>query len=147
MNVRKLCGALTLLLFVAPLGATLCGSCAAEHCMSTESAGMSHSNGHQGPRSPGENHCNEAEAPRQKVAPCHESEAASTASDACSMTASREPENAAPAAGFIVFEIALEASLDIELPVTEHDRSSVQRQRIPFQAPRSLYTLNSAFLI
>lgn len=142
MNFRTLCGAFTLLLFVAPLSASFCGDCAPGHCMLTGESRMSEQSELRA-----ESHCQEAESSDNAAAPCHSAAPAMASPDCCSIEATPEPETVAAPAGSVFFEIALEATPYGELPAAAPTFAEDQRQRPLRQVPQPLYTLHSAFLI
>lgn len=143
MNFRKLYGALTLLLFVVPIGAAVCGNCIAGDCRLTSSA----SGTSEPSEAQAQGHCQKAEEPSEETAPCHSPSPAMASSDCCSMTAAPEPERATAPVVSVSFVIALSVALYAELPATDQSHAD-DRQRLPSsQPPQPLYTLHSAFLI
>lgn len=148
MNIRKLCGALTLLLFVTPLGAALCGDCASGACMVL---GMSQTPAPSESRVQGsqaEGPCHEAEETKDEPAPCHDAPIVPlTPSDCCITASASETEHAAVHPAPLVSEISLAAADDPEPSAATYDRSGSERQPPPCEAPRPLYTLHNAYLI
>ncbi len=146
MDVRKLCGALTLLLFVTPLGASLCGDCASGDCMVAGMSPMPVPSESGAESSQAESHCTEAEETKDEAAPCHDAPISSS-SDCCLVATSPEPEYVVVHASPLASEIALVVAVDSEPPAATYDRSVSERQPPPCQSPRALYTLHSSLLI
>ena len=143
MRFRMLCGALALLLFVAPLGASFCGDCAAGDCMLITGA----SEASETSESQFEGHCQETESPSEESVPCHGAESALASWDCCSITAAPEPELVAAPAFSVKLEIALPLTSHAEPPATDRTRTADWQQPVPLQAHPPLYTLHNAFLI
>lgn len=158
MRLRQPLAIITLLLFVAPLGASICGDCGPGHCLMTDAPEMSDSGEARAEVPEAESPCHAAMGPQaappkpepaeRDTAPCHSATPAVGSSDCCSMAAVPGPELASSAAGSVVFELSLEPASDTaELPDSDQGRLEKWRQQPPRQVPQPIYALNSAFLI
>lgn len=161
MKSRTLCATLTLLLFVAPLGASICESCLPSHCEMTRPAERvqppeppataSHGEPGAGSSCHGSAPATAEPAPGEESATTEAFRGTATGSlaslDCCAVGTAAETENTAATFAPATFEIALEEALGSDLPSADHDPSESRRPKPPRRAPSPLYTLHSAFLI
>lgn len=152
MKVRALCALLTVLLLVAPLGASLCGDCVAGHCMATD---LPETPVTAEPRVA--SHCHDAadaviedvvlHAVEEAPAPCHDAAPTLVQEDCCAIAAAPEPESAIAPPASVGFALTLSTGVDAEVPGIAPNHSAPRRSPpIPLHS-EPLYTLHSAFLI
>ncbi len=172
MKSRVLCYGLIALFLTTPLAASLCGNCAVEHCVTRgmDSASLAEPAGHAASHGVTADSQPAADKPSAADKPCHEAdetaaddEAATEAiadTEACqpqaSMAATMDccliadaptPDTSAVPAMTITADIVIESAIAFAAPLAGSQRIEDPRQRPPQLAPRSLYTLHSAFLI
>lgn len=164
MGIRALSGALIVLFLFAPLSSALCGSCTPDGCPLGMTAAVPdeaaetvdpHAAHHQPATAPATSHCQPADAAKEaappeaapsEAAPCDGTLAMAVDLDCCALAATPAPDVEAVAAAAISFGFTLASSSTLDVPIVPARRGAEER-RTPLQPPRSLYMLNSAFLI
>lgn len=140
MRYRTLLGALTLALFVLPLGSALCAACVPSECpiKVIDEPGES---------APAAAHCSSAESSESEQTGSQASLDRMGTSCCCSLEAAPEPESPITLADVGSFDPALQPTGEKAQRTLQTPQRQDEYSHRLLRVPKPIYTLNSAFLI